>query len=75
MLHTNTSLQTLKLSPATPLGEEGTYKLLEAMTVNSTVQHLILPKECEEYAHRFPKLSEVWSRVSYRVVFHRWLQE
>ena len=65
ILHTNTSVQTLKLSHCAPLGEEDTYKLLEAMTVNSTVQHLILPKECEDYAHKFPKLSEVWSRVSF----------
>ena len=46
-----------------PLGEKGIHKLLEAMTINSTVQHLILPKECEEYAQKFPKLSEVQSRV------------
>jgi len=60
ILHTNISLQILALSDCTPPGEKGTHKLLNAMTINSTVQHLILPKECEE---KFPKLSEVQSRV------------
>ena len=60
ILHTNTSLQILVLSDCAPLGEKGTHKLLNAITINSTVQHLILPKECEE---KFLKLSEVQSGV------------
>ena len=65
MLHTNTSLQILALSDCAPLGGKGTHELLNAMTINIHCTHLILPKEYEEYAHKFPKLSEVWSRVSF----------
>ena len=64
MLHTNTSLQRLDLDD-TPIGEEGIHKLLEAMTVNSTLQELTLPQECKGYAESLPEFSRVSSRVSF----------
>ena len=49
MLHTNTSLQILDLYDLnTPLSEEGTHKLLEAMKFHCNLQ-LTLPEECEGY--------------------------
>jgi len=74
MLCTNTSLQTLSLydnygeefvnnDPDTQLGKEDVYKFLEAMTVNSTLQGLILPWECYEDAKTFPRFREVRERV------------
>jgi len=38
-------------------------KFLEAMTVNSTLQGLILPWECYEDAKTFPRFREVRERV------------
>ena len=64
MLHTNTSLQSLDLNDA-PIGEEGIRKVLEAMTVNSTLQELTLPQECKVYAESLPEFSRVSSRVSF----------
>jgi len=43
--------------------KESILKLLEAMTVNSTLQKLVLPWECKEYANGYPKYTEVSSRV------------
>jgi len=62
----NTSLRILKLS-WNPIGQEGSegdiHKLLEAMTVNSTLRYLILPMKCTKYAESFPRFDEVRSRV------------
>ena len=49
MLHTNTSLQRLRLHK-TRLSEEGIHKLLKAITVNSTLQLELSRHECEHYA-------------------------
>ena len=63
----NTTLQKMDLS-GIPIGqersvEEGIHKLLEAMTVNSTLRVLRLSKGCEEYTKSFPRFSEVRCRV------------
>ena len=63
----NTTLQKMDLS-GIPIGqersvEEGIQKLLEAMTVNSTLRELRLSKGCEEYTKSFPRYSEVRCRV------------
>ena len=50
MLHNNTSLRILDLYDLdTPIGEEGTRKLLEAMKFSLNLE-LTLPEECEEYS-------------------------
>ena len=68
MLRTNKSLLILDLYHWDALlSEEDICKLLEALTVNSTLQQLILPGECEEYAKSFPRSSEVASRVVFTI--------
>ena len=67
-LRENTTLRELDLS-RNPIGEgrsakEGIHKLLEAMTINSTLQRLIFPRNSKPYAESFPKFNEVSSRVS-----------
>ena len=65
----NTTLRKLDLDN-NPIEEgrsakEGIHKLLEAMTINTTLQQLILPRNSTPYAKKFPKFSEVSSRVSF----------
>ena len=65
MLHTNTSLHRVDLYNCELLGDEGTHKLIEAMTVNSTLHTLRLPREYEDYAKLVPGFSEVTTRVTF----------
>jgi len=63
----NTTLRKLDLS-WNLIGEEGSakegiHKLLEAMTVNSTLHRLKLPEKYREYARKFPRFSQLSNRV------------
>ena len=48
-LHHNSTLEELYLYGNEDIGEEGTYQLVKALTVNSNIKQLILPTSCREY--------------------------
>ena len=49
-LHHNSTLEKLTLYSNDGIGEEGTRQLVQALTVNTSINSLWLPKRCEEYA-------------------------
>ena len=68
-LHHNSTLTQLNLSGNDGIGEEGTHKLVQALSVNTSVgaNHggLRFPKRCEEYAKECPQYHTVKNRIIY----------
>ena len=65
-LHHNSTLEWLDLSGNDAMSAEGTRQLVQALTVNTTVYQLVLPRRCEEYATQCPQYSEVKDRIVFR---------
>ena len=64
-LQHNSTLKMLHLDGNNGIGEEGTPKLVQALTVNTSVNRLWLPKRCEEYALQYIKYNAVKTRISF----------
>ena len=64
-LHHNSTLRWLYLSGNDAMSAEGTRQLVQALTVNTTVYRLLLPRRCEEYATQCPQYSEVKDRIQF----------
>ena len=64
-LHHNSTLRRLDLSGNDVMSAEGTCQLVQALTVNTTVYHLALPRRCEEYTTQCPQYSQVKHRIRF----------
>ena len=64
-LHHNSTLRKLNLSRNDVMSAEGTRQLVQALTVNTTVLVLTLPRRCEEYATQCPQYGEVEDRIRF----------
>ena len=64
-LHHNSALEVLDLSQNDVMSAEGTRQLVQALTVNTTVIHLFLPRRCKEYATQCPQYSQVKHRIRF----------
>ena len=64
-LHHNSTLWWLNLSGNDVMSAEGTHQLVQALTVNTTVRKLVLPRRCEEYATQCPEYREVRHRIRF----------
>ena len=62
VLHQNTTLKELKLSGNDKIGKEGIGVLLKALNVNKSMNCLILPRHCAEYAMQY---HTVYKRTRY----------
>ena len=62
VLHQNTTLKELKLSGNDKIGKEGICVLLKALNVNESMNCLILPRHCAEYAMQY---HTVYKRTRY----------
>ena len=63
VLHHNFTLKRLDLDGNDGIGEEGTRQLIQALTVNTSILSLSLPKRCEEYATQCMEYSAVRDRI------------
>ena len=64
-LHHNSTLEELYLSGNDDMSAEGTRELVQALTVNTTVWQLVLPRRCKEYATQCPQYSQVKDRIRF----------
>ena len=64
-LHHNSTLERLDLDGNVGIGEEGTHQLVQALTVNTSVNRLWLPKRCEKYASQCMEYNAVKTRISF----------
>ena len=64
-LHHNSTLEWLDLSGNDVMSAEGTRQLVQALTVNTAVMDLLLPRRCEEYATQCPQYSQVEDRIMF----------
>ena len=62
-LHHNSTLKKLNLIGNDGIGEEGTRQLVQALTVNTSINTLYLPKRCEEYASQCMEYNAVKTRI------------
>ena len=66
-LHHNSTLELLNLYGNDAIGKEGTHQLLQALTVNTSIESLILPRRCEEYATQCTQYT--CNAVRFRILF------
>ena len=52
-LHHNSTLNSLGLNSNNNIGEKGTHQLVQALTVNKSIDILTLPLTCEKYAKQY----------------------
>ena len=68
-LHHNATLMVLDLSGNDAIGKEGTHQLLQALTVNTSINedilNLILPRKCEKYATQCTQYNTVKDRIRF----------
>ena len=66
-LHHNSTLEILDLSGNDGIGKEGTYQLVQALTVNTSITYhgLTLPWKCKEYATQCTQYNTVKSRIRF----------
>ena len=66
-LHHNSILTQLNLSGNDGIGEEGTYQLVQALTVNKSISKygLSLPLRCKKYATKCPQYSTMENRMAF----------
>ena len=72
-LHRTSTLMELNLSGNDTIGKEGTFQLIQAVTVNkslgtnmSALCGLVLPRRCEEFATQGPWYNEVKHRTTFK---------
>ena len=65
-LRHNSTLEWLYLDGNDGIGEEGTRQLVQALTVNTSINRLFLPKRCKEYASQCMEYNAVKTRISFR---------
>ena len=70
-LHRNYILRELDLTGNDGIGEEGTCKLVVALTINSSISRyvwggLTLPRRCEEYATQCPQYHTVKNKINFK---------
>ena len=64
-LHHNSTLKELNLHGNHGIGEEGTRRLVQALTVNTSINRLWLLKRCKEYASQCMEYNAVKTRISF----------
>ena len=64
-LHRNSTLKRLDLDGNDGIGEEGTRQLVQALTVNTSINTLWLPWRCEAYASQCAEYDAVKTRVKF----------
>ena len=64
-LHHNSTLERLDLEGNESIGEEGTRQLVQALTVKTSINRLLLPKRCEEYASQCMEYNAVKTRITF----------
>ena len=64
-LHHNSTLQRLNLYGNINIGEKGTHQLVEALTVNKSINILHLPYICEEYATQCQQYNLVKEKICF----------
>ena len=64
-LHYNSTLETLNLLDNDGIGEEGTRQLVQALTVNTSINRIWLPKRYEKYASQCMEYDAVKTRISF----------
>ena len=73
-LHHNSTLEWLFLCGNDGIGKEGTHKLVQALTVNTSIREwdptlrshgLLLPRRCEEYTTQCTQYNTVKKRISF----------
>ena len=62
-LHHNSTLEMLHLYDNDGIGEEGTRQLVQALTVNTSINRMWLPKRCKEYASQCVEYNVVKIRI------------
>ena len=64
-LHHNSTLERLYLYGNDGIGEEGTHQLVHALTMNTSIICLTLPKRCEEYATQCTQYDTVKNKMHF----------
>ena len=64
-LHHNSTLKVLLLHDNYGIGEEGTRQLVQALTVNTSIKGIWLPRRCEKYASQCMEYDAVKTRISF----------
>ena len=64
-LHHNSTLKDLNLNGNDGIGEEGTRQLVQALTVNTSVNIILLSKWCKEYASQCMEYNAVKTRIGF----------
>ena len=64
-LHHNSTLNSLDLNSNNNIGENGTYQLVQALTVNKSIDILSLPLTCEKYAKQCQPYNLVKKKIHF----------
>ena len=64
-LHHNSTLNNLDLNSNNNIGENGTHQLIQALTVNKSIDFLTLPPTCEKYAKQCQPYNLVKKKIHF----------